>query len=330
MKRGFGTGKSIVIAGAAALVMILAIVLFSIYVIKNNQIQKIDESSYILVDLADRSNVVCCVDSCEIVSDNVTNRPRIQTSGWIIERGCITDYTKRILNVVLKDLSTGDCWRIPTVQSKRSEPTALFWEDVNYNYSGFKADFEVDDRIHYGQNDYELLIEENFSGETHLVDTGISLESWRFSRTFHEIDQETIAQMRSETANDQFQYAVEELNYEAGEDGGSTVKIGMKGWMVQKGVVPTGNPDRVSVVLRNMDTDQYYNVPAKAEKRTDVTGTVGDGTNYTYSGFLVSQEGSSELNPAVNDYEVFLMYSNKKQRSLVSTGISFRSWEASH
>ncbi len=330
MKRGFGSRKSIVIAGIAGCVILLAIVLFSIYVIKSNQIQKIDEQSYTLVDLADSSNVACCIDSYEIVNANVTNLPRIQTSGWIIERGCKTDYTGRILNVVLKDLETGDCWRIPTVQSRRSAPTSLFWEGVNYNYSGFKADFEVDDRINYGQNDYELLIEENFSGEMHLVDTGISLESWRFSSTFHEIDKELITQMLSETVNDQFQYAVEELNYEEGEDAKSTVNIGVKGWMVQKGVVPTGNTDRVSVVLRNMDTDQYYNVPAKVEKRSDVTGTVGDGTKYTYSGFSVSQDGSSELNPAVSDYEVFLMHSNKKQRSLVNTGITFRSWEASH
>ena len=79
------------------------------------------------------------VDNVNFSSDHLSNtRDYIEISGWVISSS--EDMDRATIDVVLKSLTTGKCYKVPTTVVERPDITEAYGvaQDKRYNWSGFK------------------------------------------------------------------------------------------------------------------------------------------------------------------------------------------------
>lgn len=101
--------------------------------------------------------------------------------------------------------------------------------------------------------------------------------------------------------------------------------VDVKGWAVEKGV-KSRSSDTISVVLKNVDTGNYYYIPTMRQMRKDVTRHFYDGIEYDDSGFEAKVSFSKEVNADSSEYEIFVYLENKKGKKLINTNTKFNEW----
>lgn len=104
--------------------------------------------------------------------------PYMTISGWIVERGIDTKDHRPTLTVILQNTTSGTYYRIPTTLSKREDVTAQYYENCNYDYSGYTCTIPCRGEIQASDADYAIyILVENGDG-IHLVNTGWTVNGW--------------------------------------------------------------------------------------------------------------------------------------------------------
>ena len=110
-----------------------------------------------------------------------------------------------------------------------------------------------------------------------------------------------------------------DFDYIAVKEAGSRRRIEIKGWIVEEGVEPEAK-DKISVVLKNTKTQQYYSIPTARQYNKNATNYFYDGISYDDSGFEAKTLSTSEVDPYEYDYEIYFLFKNASGRRLICTG----------
>ena len=105
--------------------------------------------------------------------------------------------------------------------------------------------------------------------------------------------------------------------------------VDVKGWVVEKGI-KSRSSDTIRVVLKNIDTGDYYYIPTTRQMRKDITRRFYDGTEYDDSGFEAKVSFSKEVNANQSEYEIYIYLENREGKRLVNTNTKLNEWISSN
>ena len=103
---------------------------------------------------------------------------------------------------------------------------------------------------------------------------------------------------------------LDSAEYQVEATGNSTFLIA--GWCLISGR-PT-MPIALHVIVKDLESGAYYQLPTTVEDRPDVTAHFSDGVNYDHSGFKVSLKNT---NLHAESYEIFVRYSTGDEDYLI-------------
>lgn len=126
----------------------------------------------------------------------------------------------------------------------------------------------------------------------------------------------------------QFLFSIDNVNYR--KDGLPTTRdyIQISGWLVKpdEGIKSVG----IHIILKNVDTKQFYLLPTTIVERTDVTSFLFDEYyqyNFDQSGFSVKIPQSNNINTDHYDYEIMALYTLNNKSYIVPFDTSVKTWE---
>jgi Orthoreovirus membrane fusion protein p10. len=82
----------------------------------------------------------------------------------------------------------------------------------------------------------------------------------------------------------QYSYSIDTVRIQTTEQSNGRNCFYINGWFIEEGV-PSGH-SKFNIVLRSVNTGDYYRIPTKILVRSDVTKNLNDGINYNQSGFM--------------------------------------------
>ena len=95
-------------------------------------------------------------------------------------------------------------------------------------------------------------------------------------------------------------------------------EIVIKGWLVEE-YVNSKASDQICVILKNMETLQYYSIPTNRQYRKDVTAHFYDGTTYDDSGFEAKMLVTDDINPFDYEYRIYILFKNSSGKRIIDT-----------
>ena len=123
----------------------------------------------------------------------------------------------------------------------------------------------------------------------------------------------------------QYQYEIENLEWERDDTSFSKDLIKIKGWLVKKG--EGTNSASIKIVFQDTVSKEYYLLPTLMEDRDDVTEKINDGQFYRYSGFSATVSYIDKLDNKNQDYALFALYQLNNKTILLPLNTTLKSWK---
>ena len=101
--------------------------------------------------------------------------------------------------------------------------------------------------------------------------------------------------------------------------------LSVKGWAIEKNVDSKAG-DTIKIVLKSVDTGDYYTLPTARQTRQDITTLFYDGTVYDDSGFVATLLLQDKVNPYADEYEIYILLNNGEGKKLLDTNTRFNEW----
>jgi len=104
-----------------------------------------------------------------------------------------------------------------------------------------------------------------------------------------------------------------------------TMKVGdanyiyIHGWAAERGI-DSKSSDSMNIVLEDVNTGQYWQLPTRKYYRDDVAASVSDTLEHNYSGFEVYYKCPKELQTDIGQYRVHLLIDNQNGEKLIDLG----------
>ena len=159
-----------------ASIFIALLILIWIFLVWNeNCIRKFDASVYQIENAYD--GYVVGMDIIETTRDEEPRtKDYIRLSGFLLKPGEDTGYVS--MKMILKNISTGEYYRIPTVIDIREGMAEKIGDENQYLYSGFTVKIPFSKKIDTEKYDYEILMLYDLNGTQHLVDFNSTIKTW--------------------------------------------------------------------------------------------------------------------------------------------------------
>ena len=165
--------------------LVLSVIFFTIVLItllwmalrwNEGRIRQIDVNNYSLSGKSEGFKwYVGNVSVPQKMNDN-WGKGYLEISGWLIRKG--EDIRTIEQYVVLKDVETGNIFRIPTEVTERTDITERRNDGHNYDMCGFYSKLGDNDYIDIYSNDYEVGVINVLNGEENLIMFGKTIKDY--------------------------------------------------------------------------------------------------------------------------------------------------------
>lgn len=161
------------------IIITVMVALFAIYAgiqISNDlEIKKVDLSKNSVYDSSDNFNFH--IDKVSFRDDGIKNtEEKIIISGFLTKTG--ESISTASISIVLKNCSTGEFYRVPTLMSNRTDVTEAYGDGNNYDPCGFSAKISKNNKINPDIDDYEIMAIYTLNGKKKLVSSGTTIQTW--------------------------------------------------------------------------------------------------------------------------------------------------------
>ena len=240
----------------------------------------------------------------------------IKIIGWIIKPEKTIDTV--CINVILKNTTTNESYRVPTTLFKRSDISEVFFDEYyqyDYEESGFTVKIPNSGMVDTDKYDYEIFVSYNLNGEECLISLGTTIKTWeeQFHKKINENDY--IVDTEGE-----YLHCIDRIRYKYKSDD----KFEISGWFIKKGV--SSENGTFSLVLKNTKTEECFKLPTTIVDRVDMTDYIGDGTDYLKSGFSVSIFQDDVIDMDKNNYDILMLYEENDIEYLIPLNTSVKEW----
>ena len=116
------------------------------------------------------------IESIKYKQEDLAAHNKIMVSGWISCPG--QEIKIASIRMVLKNISTGQYYLIPTTIVSREDVTEKFDDGYNHSLSGFKINIPHNNKIDTGIYDYEIYALCCFNDREQLVPLNTTIKTW--------------------------------------------------------------------------------------------------------------------------------------------------------